>query len=144
MSITGRSSAMEGDSAPLTKTCASTQFSSRPRPLAVFGHLKRLHRKSTQALDKRCLLMSNDAFVVARRPPSTLGGPPPCEISRAFCAQCWTSGVYQSGSACLETTPTSTSSGSRSVLPSRIPSLCPRSTHAGIEWCCCHRAVCMV
>ena len=30
------------------------------------------------------------------------------------------------------------------VLPSRIPSLCTRSTRAGIEWCCCHRAVCMV
>ena len=29
------------------------------------------------------------------------------------------------------------------VLPSRIPSLCTRSTRAGIEWCCCHRAVCM-
>ena len=25
----------------------------------------------------------------------------------------------------------------------RIPSLCPRSTRAGIEWCCCRRAVCM-
>ena len=29
------------------------------------------------------------------------------------------------------------------VRPSRIPSLCTRSTRAGIEWCCCHRAVCM-
>ena len=26
------------------------------------------------------------------------------------------------------------------VLPSRIPSLCTRSTRAGIEWCRCHRA----
>ena len=24
---------------------------------------------------------------------------------------------------------------------SRIPSLCTRCTRAGIEWCCCHRAV---
>ena len=31
----------------------------------------------------------------------------------------------------------------RYVLPSRIPSLCTRSTRTGIEWCCCHRAVCM-
>jgi len=29
------------------------------------------------------------------------------------------------------------------VRPSRIPSSCTRSTRAGIEWCCCHRAVCM-
>ena len=29
------------------------------------------------------------------------------------------------------------------VRPSRIPPLCTRSTHAGIEWFCCHRAVCM-
>ena len=29
------------------------------------------------------------------------------------------------------------------VLPSRIPSLCTRSMRAGIEWCRCHRAVCM-
>ena len=29
------------------------------------------------------------------------------------------------------------------VRPSRTPSLCTRSTRAGIEWCCCHRAVCM-
>ena len=29
------------------------------------------------------------------------------------------------------------------VLPSRIPFLCTRSTRAGIEWCCRHRAVCM-
>ena len=29
------------------------------------------------------------------------------------------------------------------VRPSRIPSLCTRSTCAGIDWCCCHRAVCM-
>ena len=29
------------------------------------------------------------------------------------------------------------------VRPSRIPSLCTRSTRAGIEWCCCNRAVCM-
>ena len=29
------------------------------------------------------------------------------------------------------------------VRPSRIPSLCTRSTRAGIEWCCCHRAVFM-
>ena len=30
------------------------------------------------------------------------------------------------------------------VRPSRIPSLCTRFTRAGIEWCYCHRAVCMV
>ena len=29
------------------------------------------------------------------------------------------------------------------VRPPRIPSLCTRSTREGIEWCCCHRAVCM-
>ena len=29
------------------------------------------------------------------------------------------------------------------VRASRIPSLCTRPTRAGIEWCCCHRAVCM-
>ena len=29
------------------------------------------------------------------------------------------------------------------VRPSRIFSLCTRSTRAGIEWCCCHRTVCM-
>ena len=29
------------------------------------------------------------------------------------------------------------------VRPSPIPSLCTCSTRAGIEWCCCHRAVCM-
>ena len=29
------------------------------------------------------------------------------------------------------------------VRPSRIPSLCTRSTRAGIEWCFCHCAVCM-
>ena len=31
----------------------------------------------------------------------------------------------------------------KQVRPSRIPSLCTRSTRAGIEWRCCHRAVCM-
>ena len=29
------------------------------------------------------------------------------------------------------------------VRPSRIPSLCTRSTRAGIEWCCFYRAFCM-